>query len=234
MNSRSVPSRSPSGPASWRRRRPGSPSPTATRTTRRHGDEWDETNLVRAARVRSSNTATARSLDSRLRSRRFDRSRRSARLPCRNVCGLWNRRPETRGRDNARSGVRRHADCIDRRPAGAARIVGPRVEEFAARRATGEPLSRIVGRREFWGLSLTISPQVLDPRPETETIVEASLRLRKDRRDTPLHILDLGVGSGALMCALLREFPACARRRCRHFRRRRRCSDGQYRGLRPR
>ncbi len=82
----------------------------------------------------------------------------------------------------------------------------PRVEQFAARRAAGEPLSRIVGRREFWGLSLRISPQVLDPRPETETIVDAYLRLRGDRRETPLHILDLGVGSGALMCALLSEF----------------------------
>jgi release factor glutamine methyltransferase len=82
-----------------------------------------------------------------------------------------------------------------------------RVEEFAARRATGEPLSRIVGKRDFWGLELAISPQVLDPRPETETIVEASLGLFGTRREEPLRILDLGVGSGALMCALLSEFP---------------------------
>jgi len=81
-----------------------------------------------------------------------------------------------------------------------------RVEEFAARRAAGEPLSRIVGKREFWGLELAISPQVLDPRPETETIVEASLRLFGNRREEPLRILDLGVGSGALLCALLSEF----------------------------
>jgi release factor glutamine methyltransferase len=81
-----------------------------------------------------------------------------------------------------------------------------RVEEFAARRAAGEPLSRIVGKREFWGLDFTISPQVLDPRPETETIVEASLRLLRRRREEPLRILDLGVGSGALLCALLSEF----------------------------
>ncbi|MGC9957599.1 peptide chain release factor N(5)-glutamine methyltransferase, partial [Roseiarcus sp.] len=81
-----------------------------------------------------------------------------------------------------------------------------KVEEFAARRAAGEPLSRIVGKREFWGLDFTISPQVLDPRPETETIVEASLRLLRDRRKEPLRILDLGVGSGALICALLSEF----------------------------
>ena len=81
-----------------------------------------------------------------------------------------------------------------------------KVAEFAARRAAGEALSRIVGRREFWGLNLAISPQVLDPRPETETIVEASLRLLGDRREDQLRVLDLGVGSGALLCALLTEF----------------------------
>jgi len=81
-----------------------------------------------------------------------------------------------------------------------------RVEEFAARRVAGEPLSRIVGKREFWGLELAVSPEVLDPRPESETIVETSLRLLGGRRDELLSILDLGVGSGALMCALLVEF----------------------------
>jgi release factor glutamine methyltransferase len=81
-----------------------------------------------------------------------------------------------------------------------------RVREFAARRAAGEPLSRIVGKREFWGLSLTISSRVLDPRPETESIIEAAIGILSDRRDEPLRILDLGVGSGALLCALLVEF----------------------------
>lgn len=81
-----------------------------------------------------------------------------------------------------------------------------RVRDFAARRADGEPLSRIVGRREFWGLSLAISPHVLDPRPETETIIEAASRILNDRRDEPLRLLDLGVGSGALLCGLLIEF----------------------------
>ena len=80
------------------------------------------------------------------------------------------------------------------------------VREFAMRRAAGEPLSRIIGKREFWGLSLAISPHVLDPRPETETIVEAALSILSDRREDPLRILDLGVGSGALLCALLTEF----------------------------
>jgi release factor glutamine methyltransferase len=80
------------------------------------------------------------------------------------------------------------------------------VREFAMRRAEGEPLSRIVGKREFWGLPFTISPQVLDPRPETESIVEAAIALLGDRRAEPLRILDLGVGSGSLLCALLVEF----------------------------
>ena len=81
-----------------------------------------------------------------------------------------------------------------------------RIQEFVARRAGGEPLSRIVGKREFWGLSFAITSHVLDPRPETETIVEAALSILSDRREDQLSILDLGVGSGALLCALLTEF----------------------------
>ncbi|MFZ1963182.1 MAG: peptide chain release factor N(5)-glutamine methyltransferase [Roseiarcus sp.] len=90
-------------------------------------------------------------------------------------------------------------------PLGAA---ARRVSVFAARRAAGEPLSRILGRREFWSLSLAISPDALDPRPETETIVDAALAEFAARRGEPLALLDLGVGSGALLCALLSEFPA--------------------------
>ena len=83
-----------------------------------------------------------------------------------------------------------------------------RLAEVAARRAAGEPLSKITGRREFWGLMLAVSPDVLDPRPETETLVEAALKLLGARRRDPLRILDLGVGSGAILCALLSECPA--------------------------
>jgi release factor glutamine methyltransferase len=63
-----------------------------------------------------------------------------------------------------------------------------------------------VGKREFWGLAFAISPEVLDPRPETETIIEAAVALLADRRLDQLRLLDLGVGSGALLCALLCEF----------------------------
>jgi release factor glutamine methyltransferase len=83
-----------------------------------------------------------------------------------------------------------------------------RLSAMAARRAAREPLSRILGRREFWGLPLQISPAVLDPRSDTETIVEAVIEAFASRREAPLRILDLGVGSGAILCALLGEFSA--------------------------
>ena len=69
----------------------------------------------------------------------------------------------------------------------------------------GEPLSRILGTREFWGLQFGLSSGTLDPRPETETVVEAVLRRVPDR-DTPRRILDLGTGTGCLLLALLSEF----------------------------
>jgi release factor glutamine methyltransferase len=84
-----------------------------------------------------------------------------------------------------------------------------RLAGFAARRLAGEPISRIVGRREFWGLSFRISPAVLDPRPETELLAEAvhGYFNAKGRLNDPLHILDLGTGSGCLLGALLSELP---------------------------
>jgi release factor glutamine methyltransferase len=72
-----------------------------------------------------------------------------------------------------------------------------------------EPLSRIVGRREFWGLEFLLSADTLDPRPETETIVESVLARLPDR-DRPYRFLDLGTGTGALLLALLSEYPAAS------------------------
>ena len=83
-----------------------------------------------------------------------------------------------------------------------------RLAPMAARRAAREPLSRILARREFWGLPLAISPAVLDPRPDTETLVDAVVGALADRREAPLRLLDLGAGSGAILCALLTEFCA--------------------------
>lgn len=79
---------------------------------------------------------------------------------------------------------------------------------YAARRAKREPVSRILGERGFWTLDLFVAPEVLDPRPDTETLIETTLSLVGDKRDTALSILDLGAGSGAIVCALLSEFPA--------------------------
>ena len=75
------------------------------------------------------------------------------------------------------------------------------------RRAAGEPVSRIVGRRGFWKDDFLIGPDTLDPRPDTETVIEEVLDLLSDRSRVE-RILDLGVGSGCLLLSLLREFPA--------------------------
>src|SRR5579872_3480877 len=82
-----------------------------------------------------------------------------------------------------------------------------RVAAMLERALAHEPLSRIVGRREFWGLEFGLSPDTLDPRPETETVVEAMLARLPDRR-RPYRFLDLGTGSGCLLLALLSEYPA--------------------------
>ena len=81
-----------------------------------------------------------------------------------------------------------------------------RIAAMLARMTTGEPLTRILGTREFWGLEFALSADTLDPRPETETVVEAVLASRPDR-SRAYRILDLGTGSGCLLLALLGEFP---------------------------
>lgn len=80
-----------------------------------------------------------------------------------------------------------------------------RLEAFAARRLAGEPVSRILGARAFWGLEFRLSPDTLDPRPDTETLVEAVLSAL-DEGDAP-RILDLGTGTGCILIALLSELP---------------------------
>jgi release factor glutamine methyltransferase len=78
--------------------------------------------------------------------------------------------------------------------------------DFARRRADGEPLARLTGRREFWSLSFRLSPDTLDPRPDSETVVAAALDLVGDRA-APLRLLDFGTGTGCLLLALLSELP---------------------------
>jgi release factor glutamine methyltransferase len=77
---------------------------------------------------------------------------------------------------------------------------------FARRRLAHEPVARIVGEREFWGLPFVLSPETLVPRPDTETVVETALGLIS-QRTAPLRIADLGTGSGCLLVALLHELP---------------------------
>lgn len=81
-----------------------------------------------------------------------------------------------------------------------------RLEDYLARRARREPVSHILGRKGFWKIMLQVTPDVLTPRPDTETVVEYVLR------DFPEHarwsVLDLGVGSGAILLSILAERPA--------------------------
>ena len=81
-----------------------------------------------------------------------------------------------------------------------------KLETLIQRRLSHEPVSRIIGRRAFWKLELGISPATLDPRPDTETLIMAVLKLRPDQQ-AACRILDLGTGSGAILLALLYEYP---------------------------
>jgi len=83
------------------------------------------------------------------------------------------------------------------------------IAALSARRLAREPVARLLGRKEFWGLPLKVNAETLLPRPETETVVEAALAAvdRDDRRARALRVADLGTGSGALLLALLSELP---------------------------
>ena len=85
-----------------------------------------------------------------------------------------------------------------------------RLEEFLTRRVAREPVSRILGSRGFYGREFEVSPATLDPRPDSETLIDAALELigaETGRRDMPLRILDIGTGSGCLLVTLLAELP---------------------------
>ncbi|MFZ5720729.1 MAG: peptide chain release factor N(5)-glutamine methyltransferase [Pseudomonadota bacterium] len=81
-----------------------------------------------------------------------------------------------------------------------------RLAEYLSRRERREPVSHILGRKGFWKIMLKVTPDVLTPRPDTETVVEYVLRDFPEQ--APWTVLDLGVGSGAILLAILAERPA--------------------------
>jgi release factor glutamine methyltransferase len=83
------------------------------------------------------------------------------------------------------------------------------LEDVARRRLGGEPVARILGLKEFWGLPLQLSAATLVPRPDTETVVELALEMlhAAPPADRWLRIADIGTGSGAILLALLSELP---------------------------
>ncbi|MGX5773970.1 peptide chain release factor N(5)-glutamine methyltransferase [Methylorubrum zatmanii] len=122
---------------------------------------------------------------------------------------------EQAGRPNARADARflaLHALALTpldltlrgREPIGEAGA--HRLGRAAERRLAGEPVARILGAWEFWGLPFSLGPETLVPRPDTESVVETALRLVPER-DRPLRLADLGTGSGCILVALLHERP---------------------------
>jgi release factor glutamine methyltransferase len=96
--------------------------------------------------------------------------------------------------------------------AGARPLSAPEAAALAGvvtRRLRREPVARIRGSKEFWGLTLRLNPATLVPRPETETVVEAALAAvdRGGSRLRPLRVADIGTGTGALALALAAELP---------------------------
>jgi release factor glutamine methyltransferase len=118
----------------------------------------------------------------------IDNARFEARLLLAHASGLSTEELISHGRDPAPAAV---ADAL---------------RTLTARRLKREPVAYILGEREFWGLPFKVSPAVLVPRPDSETVIEAAIGLLPDRT-RPLRLLDLGVGSGCLLLTLLREYP---------------------------
>lgn len=80
------------------------------------------------------------------------------------------------------------------------------IQKDLEERLNRKPLSRIYGEREFWGLPFYVTEHTLDPRQDTETIIEIALK-RFPNKTEPLHILDIGTGTGCIVTSLLSEFP---------------------------
>jgi release factor glutamine methyltransferase len=83
-----------------------------------------------------------------------------------------------------------------------------RFKRLILRRLRREPVAYILGKREFWSLPLHVTPEVLIPRPDTETLVSEALRVLEPEKGKNLCFLELGTGSGAISIALAKELPA--------------------------
>lgn len=95
------------------------------------------------------------------------------------------------------------AGCASRLSGEAVR----RLADLTARRLAGEPFWRVIGEREFWGLPFRLSAATLEPRPDSETLVEAALQHLGERRNGRMSVLDLGTGTGCLLISVLSECP---------------------------
>lgn len=82
-----------------------------------------------------------------------------------------------------------------------------RLEILVEKRIERQPIAQIIGKREFWGMNFVVSENTLDPRPDSETLIEYVLERVKNRA-AALRILDLGTGTGCLILSLLSELPA--------------------------
>src|SRR5690606_10128722 len=98
------------------------------------------------------------------------------------------------------AGVRRLDIVTDPRRALSEQQVAA-VDALTRRREAREPISHILGRKAFWTFDLLVNDAVLTPRPETELLVETALEFTP--KDSPARVLDLGVGSGAVVLAVL-------------------------------
>lgn len=89
------------------------------------------------------------------------------------------------------------------------KAIAENIYNASKRRTQGEPVSKIIGRREFWGMDFIVTPDTLSPRPETEIIIEQALDWLSSEGliDAPIRILDLGTGTGCIPIALLSELP---------------------------
>ena len=86
-------------------------------------------------------------------------------------------------------------------------VAAARLHTLVGRRVNREPMAHILGRREFWSLTFRVTADTLDPRPDSETLVQAVLDHVPDR-SLPLRLVDFGIGTGCLLLALLHELPA--------------------------